>query len=355
MSLKFVRSAISVMEGYAPGEQPQIGERIVKLNTNENPYPPSPKVLAAIRAVEGESLRRYPDPTATLFRQAAAKLWGLTPDHIICGNGSDDILTMATCLAVPAGGTLAYPDPTYSLYPILAQLQDANPLAIPWDEGYRLPATLLKSSAPNAVYIANPNAPTGTVVAPDVISRFAADFPGLVLIDEAYADFAEVNCVSLVKEHANVIVSRSLSKAYSLAGLRFGYAIANPKLIYEMNKLKDSYNCDAISVVAATAAIEDQAYAEETWRNVRSERERLIKELDKLGYDSLPAHGNFVFTRCPADAGRQTYTRLKQQGILVRHFDKPGLSPFIRITVGTSNENNALLAGLAGLSTGNAG
>jgi histidinol-phosphate aminotransferase len=353
--LKFVKSSVLVMEGYAPGEQPQIGERIVKLNTNENPYPPSPKVLAAVRAVDGESLRRYPDPTASAFRQAAARLWNLSPDHFLCGNGSDDILTIVTRTAMPAGGVLAFPEPTYSLYPILAQLQDATPLGVPWEEGYRFPAAMLKSVSAQAVYVANPNAPTGTIVAPEVLSRFAADYPGLVLIDEAYADFADINCVSLVNEHENVVISRTMSKAYSLAGLRFGYAIANPRLIAEMNKLKDSYNCDAISIAAATAALEDQAYAKQTWENVRSERDRLTKEVGRMGYEALPAHGNFIFVRCPKDAGRQTYTRLKQQGILVRHFDRPGLSGFIRISVGTSNENNALLAGLAEVGSGNAG
>lgn len=334
------------MDGYTPGEQPGVGERVVKLNTNENPFPPSPKVMQAIREIEAEQLRRYPNPTADAFRSVAAKLLDVTPDMILAGNGSDDILTIATRTFIPPGGLLAHPDPTYSLYPVLARLEDAKIVAVPWDEGYQLPIDELVATKANAIYVANPNAPTGTIVEPSKFSELATKFHGVVLIDEAYVDFADANCVALVKEHRNVVVTRTMSKAYSLAGLRFGYCIAQPDVIDQMMKVKDSYNCDAISILAATAAILDQEYARYTWDQIRSERQRVTEELTNLGWKVLPSHANFVLAAAPDGKGRDHYLRLKQQGILVRFFDKPGLSDKIRITIGTSQENNALLAGI---------
>lgn len=350
MAPKFVRSNVRAMAGYTPGEQPAPGERVVKLNTNENPYPPSPKVMAAIRELEAEMLRRYPNPTADAFRDAAARLWGLpTREMILAGNGSDDILTIATRTFVPPGGTLAYPDPTYSLYPVLAAIETARTVAVPWAKDYQLPIDELIATRADAIYLANPNAPTGTFVSPMKVAELAKAFDGLVLVDEAYADFADDNCVALVKAHENVVISRTLSKAYSLAGLRFGYAIAQQHVIAEMMKVKDSYNTDAISIVAATAAIEDQEYARRTWDNVRSERHRVTAELRELGWDVLPSEANFVLAAPPDGRGKEAYLGLKRQGILVRWFDKPGLSDKIRITIGTSQENNALLGGIKAL------
>lgn len=348
----FVRSTIRQMAGYTPGEQPPVGARVVKLNTNENPFPPSPKVLQAIRAVEAEALRRYPNPTADAFRAAAAKLLDLTPQMIIAGNGSDDILTIATRTFVPPGGAIAYPDPTYSLYPVLARLQDARFIAVDWAPQYALPIEQLLNTRADAVYLANPNAPTGTFVSPLKVAELARAFPGIVLVDEAYADFADDNCIALVREHPNVVVTRSLSKAYSLAGLRFGYAVAQPAVIDEMMKVKDSYNADAISIAAAVAALQDQEYARFTWDYVRSERQRVSSELTQLGWTVLPSQANFILAAVPDGRGREAYLGLKQQGILVRHFDLPGLSDKIRITIGQSHENNALLAGIKGLSAG---
>jgi histidinol-phosphate aminotransferase len=337
------------MDGYTPGEQPSAGERVVKLNTNENPYPPSPKVISALRDVEGELLRRYPDPFANAFRDAAGKKWGLTREHFLCGNGSDDILTIATRTFAAAGGKIACMDPTYSLYPVLAGLQDAEIARVPWDAGYALPIEKVVATGASAVFLANPNAPTGTVVRPEVIGELAERFAGAVLVDEAYADFSEVTSMGLVAKHRNVIVCRTLSKSYSLAGLRFGYAAAQPEVIAELMKVKDSYNCDALSIVAATAALGDEEYARGIWELVKSERARLTLELGKLGYAVLPSQANFVLATVPGGQGKVVYQRLKQQGILVRFFDRPGLQDKVRITVGTSNENNALLAGLENL------
>src|SRR5688572_23401984 len=288
MAPRFVRPNVREMHGYAPGEQPGLGERVVKLNTNENPFAPSPRVVQAIQNVEPELLRRYPNPTAEPFRAAAAKLLGVTPDMILAGNGSDDVLTIATRTFVPPGGTLAFPDPTYSLYPVLAQLEGAECVGVPWDRDYALPTEPLVETGADAIYLANPNAPTGTFVSPMKVEELARQFPGLILVDEAYVDFAEDDCVPLVKEYENVVITRTLSKAYALAGLRFGYAVAQPHVIAEMMKVKDSYNTDAISIVAATAAIEDQEYARGTWEKVRSERQRLSAELTHMGWPVLP-------------------------------------------------------------------
>jgi histidinol-phosphate aminotransferase len=337
------------MDGYTPGEQPAFGERVVKLNTNENPFKPSDKVLAAIREVEAEMLRRYPSPMADGFRAAAAKVHGVTPSMILAGNGSDDILTIATRTFLNPGDTLAAPEPTYSLYPILAQLQDAKFVTVPWGLNYSLPTEALLATKPKAIYLANPNAPTGTMIPPTKMAELAKAFHGLVLIDEAYVDFADDNCLSLVKDYGNVVISRTFSKGYSLAGLRFGYAIAQPQVIAEMMKVKDSYNCDALSVIAATAAILDQDHARNSWNHVREERQRVTAELVQLGWSVLPSHANFILAVCPDGRGREAYQGLKAQGILVRYFDKPGLTDKIRITIGTSQENNALIGGIKAL------
>jgi len=222
-------------------------------------------------------------------------------------------------------------------------------VAVDWCTEWSLPTDDLVATRADAIYLANPNAPSGTFVSPSQIASLASQFSGVLLVDEAYVDFAEDNCVSLVREFANVIVSRSLSKAYSLAGVRFGYAIAQPEVIRELMKVKDSYNCDTLSVVAATAALLDQAYAQQNWEQIRSERQRLTSELQQLGWSVLPSQANFLLASVPGGRGRDAYQKLKQQGILVRHFDKPGLTDKIRITIGRMEENNALLGGIRAL------
>ncbi len=334
------------MDGYTPGEQPGIGERVVKLNTNENPFPPSPQVIRAIQEIEPEMLRRYPNPTADVFRHAAAEVLGVSHEMIIAGNGSDDILTIATRTFIGHGETLACPDPTYSLYPVLARLQDAKIAEVPWEEDYQLPIEGLLKAKPAAIYIANPNAPTGTFISPSAIAELADAFKGLVLVDEAYVDFAEEDCLPLIKKHENIVISRTFSKAYSLAGMRFGYGIGQAQVIHEMMKVKDSYNVDAVAMMAAAAAISDQEYARQRWEQIKSERQRVTVELTGMGWDVLPSRANFVLARVPDGQGRQAYLGLKEQGILVRFFDRPGLTDKIRITIGQSHENNALLAGV---------
>jgi histidinol-phosphate aminotransferase len=349
MAPQFVRPTVRAMEGYTPGEQPGAGERVVKLNTNENPFPPSPNVMKAVREMESEMLRRYPNPTAQTFREAAAPVLGVKPDMILAGNGSDDVLAVAMLTFLSPGDTLAFPDPTYSLYPVLAELDEVKVAQVPWEKDWALPIEALVATKARAIFLANPNAPSATFVSPQKIEELLKKFSGLVLIDEAYVDFADDNCLPLIEEHENIVITRTLSKAYSLAGLRFGYAVGRAEVIKEMNKARDSYPCDAISIIAATAAISDQEYAKKTWDHVRAERQRVSSELTQMGWNVLPSYANFILAGAPDGRGRDVYLGLKRQGILVRYFDKPGLSDKIRITIGTSQENNALLGGIKNL------
>jgi histidinol-phosphate aminotransferase len=343
MSLEFVRKTVREMEGYTPGEQPSAEQRVVKLNTNENPYLPSEKVMRVLRDLPADALRRYPNPTADEFRAAAAQVLGVEADMILAGNGSDDILTIATRTALAPGEILAYPEPTYSLYPVLARLEEAKIATVAWEKDFALPTAALLATGAKAIYLANPNAPTGTMVPPAAVGQLADAFAGLLLVDEAYVDFADDNCLGLVRDHGNVVISRTLSKSYSLAGLRFGFAVAQPQVIHEMRKVKDSYNCDAVSIALATAAIGDQAQARQTWQKIRGERQRVSDELNRLHWNVLPSQANFVLATCPDGCGREAYLALKSRGILVRFFDLPGLRDKLRITIGTPAQNDALL------------
>jgi histidinol-phosphate aminotransferase len=342
------RVSVARSAGYTPGEQPRQGEKIIKLNTNENPYPPSPHVAEAILSFDFASLRRYPSPMADKFREAAAQLYGLSPAQVLAGNGSDDILNIVLRAYLDAGDVLAYPTPSYSLYSVLAEIHGVRVAPVPWGPNWSLPAEKLATTGARVVFITNPNAPSGTVVPTETLRKFAQSFGGLILIDEAYVEFADENGLSLLSDCPNVLLSRTLSKSYSLAGLRFGYVLGAAQVIDELSKVKDSYNCDALAIAAATAALKDQPYARSTWARVKTERTRMVAELTGRGFDVIPSQTNFLFVRPPKADGGSLYAHLKQKGILVRHFDKPGLSDRIRISIGTHEENTDLLAALPG-------
>jgi histidinol-phosphate aminotransferase len=352
MTRPLVRDTIRALDGYTPGEQPAPGARVVKLNTNENPYPPSPRVLEAVRAVPPHALQRYPSPMADEFRAAASRVLGVPHDAILAGNGSDDILTIATRTFLAPGDVLAYPEPTYSLYPVLARLQDARIVTVPWGAGWALPIDALVATGARAIYLANPNAPSGTLVPVAQVEALARAFDGVLLVDEAYVDFAGAHCLELAMRLPNVVVSRTLSKAYALAGVRFGFAVARPEIVREMVKVKDSYNCDALSIAAAAAAIADQDYARGTWAKVRAERDRLTHALAAIGWSVLPSHANFLLATLPGGRARAVHVHkaLKGAGVLVRYFDAPGLDDKLRVTVGTPEDNDALLAALSAIS-----
>jgi histidinol-phosphate aminotransferase len=254
----YFRSNIEKTQGYEPGFQPR-ATGVIKLNTNENPYPPSPKVLEAISDIDPEQLRRYPDPLANEFRRAAAGLNGLEPENIICCNGGDELLSIVFRSICDKDRPVAYPVPTYSLYPVLAGLQNCKTIEIPFEENFNLPAGLADTGAVLTI-VCNPNAPSGSFVNIDRLASLADDISGVLLIDEAYVDFAEDSAVSLVKKFNNVIILRSMSKGYSLAAVRFGYAMACKELIDGLMKVKDSYNVDTIAAAAAAAALKDQNY-----------------------------------------------------------------------------------------------
>ncbi len=342
------RTCIAKMAGYTPGEQPARGETVIKLNTNENPYPPCPGVLEIFRYLDADELRRYPDPAANAFRDAAAQLYGLKREQIIAGNGSDDILNIALRAYLDPGQILAYPDPTYSLYPVLAGIQDAKVAPVAWEAGWKLPVEGLLATRAQVIFVAHPNAPTGTPVALAELNALASRFDGLLLVDEAYVELADESALTLLTTHENVLISRTLSKSYSLAGLRFGYGLGHASIIAELMKVKDSYNCDALSISAAVAALQDQEYARSVWAKIRSERERLQLELTKRGWDVIPSQANFVFARPPSGDGAAVSANLKNRGILVRFFNAPGLTERVRITVGTPQQTDALLAALDG-------
>jgi histidinol-phosphate aminotransferase len=353
------RLTIERMAGYTPGEQPAPGDKVIKLNTNESPHPPSPRVMEAIRAVDAEQLRRYPNPTADRFRAAAAAVHGVSVDQVIAGNGSDDILAIAVRTFVGPGEAFAWPDPTYSLYPVLGDIGEARAVTVPWLPGWRLPADALAATGARALFFANPNAPSGTLVPPAEVRALARRYDGVVLVDEAYIDFADPagdggdgdgngdnDCLGLIADCPNVIVSRTLSKGYGLAGLRLGYAVASPALITQMMKVKDSYNCDALSVAAGAAALADRGYARRVWDEVRAERARLTAALTRRGFTVIPSQANFLLAAVPGGDGGALYRALKARGVLVRFFDKPGLADKVRITIGRRDENDALLAAL---------
>lgn len=343
--MSYFRDNINKMDGYVPGFQPS-DKDIVKLNTNENPYPPSPRVMQAIKSISPDILRRYPSPVGQKFREIAAVVNDVEPENIICTNGGDDLLTIAIRCFCDRNRPIAYPTLTYSLYPVLAQIQDCPVVEIPFNRDHSLPEELQGVNA-GLTIVCNPNAPTGTVIEPLVLADLAAKIDGVLLIDEAYADFAPYNCVALVKELDNVIILRSMSKGYSLAGLRFGYGIGNADLIEGMiSKVKDSYNVDAISIEAAAAAISDQEYFLGNVEKIKFERARLTVELRELGFEVQSSHANFVLAKVPSGDGQAVYNKLAEKNIYVRYWNSEGLSDKLRITVGTAEENDKLLTAL---------
>ena len=340
---EYFRPHIARMAGYVPGEQPRDGG-ITKLNTNENPYPPSPRVAEAIAQAAGR-LRLYPDPVGTAFREAAARRHGVEPAMVLAGNGSDDLLTIITRAFAGPGDAIVYPTPSYILYRTLADLQDARPVEVPFRPDWTLDPDAFAAPGPRLAFLANPNSPSGTMLPPPAVAELARALPCPLVVDEAYVDFAEEDCVGLVADHPNVIVTRSLSKGSSLAGLRFGYLIARPELVEGLIKVKDSYNCDTLSLAGAVAAIEDRAYLAMTRAKILTTRARLAGAMRELGYHLPESRANFVWCTGGPPAA-PVYEALKARRILVRLMRYPGLLDGLRITVGTDEEIDRLLAAL---------
>jgi len=337
------------MTGYQPGEQPRRG-KVIKLNTNENPYAPSPKVIEAIKQTAELGLQKYPDPSAGAFRERAAEVLSkdlpqITPDWILCGNGSDDILTIVTRAFVGEGQTLRYPNPSYVLYKTMAEIQGAKCDVVDFEQDWQLGSKFAEpQEGLRLAFLANPNSPSGTVVPPKRVREAAAALPCPLIVDEAYGDFAEENCLPLVGENERVIVSRTLSKSYALAGLRFGFCVAQPQVIAELAKVKDSYNCDAIAIAAATAAMDDQNWLAENRANILVTRERMIDALRDKGFQVTQSQANFAWCTDPNRDLKSLYEELKSAGVLVRYMAYEGWPEGIRITVGTDDQVDACLA-----------
>jgi histidinol-phosphate aminotransferase len=342
--MTYFRQNIEKAKGYQPGFQPKLMD-VLKLNTNENPYPPSPKVLEVLNEIKPEQLRRYPDPIGEQFLQAAAQVHGLSPENIMCCNGGDELLTIALRAFCDLDRPVAYPVPTYSLYPVLANLQNCSAIEVPFDPDFKLPPKLAAVGAALTI-VCNPNAPSATFIPVSEIASLADELNGVLLIDEAYIDFAEDNCLSLVADFDNVIILRSMSKGYGLAGLRFGYTVAPPPLIAGLMKVKDSYNVNAIAVALATAAIKDQKYFKENVETIKKQRKRLTEQLRALDFDVPESCTNFLLAKSKNGKADEIYEKLVQRNIYVRYFDLPALSDKLRITVGTGEQNDKLVSAL---------
>jgi histidinol-phosphate aminotransferase len=361
--MSYERENIRATAGYIPGEQPR-DIRVVKLNTNENPYPPCQAVIDAIHAVTADSLRRYPPPSAEGFRKAASAAHGVSADRIIATNGGDELLRLVfTAFCEPGSlanhatrGGVGVTEPSYSLYPVLAEIQDTPVLRVNLNDDWSLPADLgqkWNDAGCRLGIVVNPHAPSGRLENIAALEALARSFKGVLVVDEAYVDFAEHDALPLLDEKRglkNVLLLRTLSKGYSLAGLRFGYGMGDRGLIDVLEKAKDSYTTDILAQAGATAALTHRAEARKTWQAVIAERARVTQQLQRRGFFVAPSHSNFILATAPTKAGtpdaKAIYLALKAKGIFVRYFDMDRLRDKLRITIGTPEQNNELLAEL---------
>jgi histidinol-phosphate aminotransferase len=340
--MSFLRKHLQTVPSYIPGEQPPPGSSILKLNTNENPYPPSPKVLEALQTLDPEWLRRYPDPSAISLRQAASEVFGIPPNWLTVGNGSDELISLIVRTFVESRETVVYPMPTYVLYRTVAQLQDTQPIELSYPENFAFPLQDLIDAQGKVTFIAAPNSPTGNPVPLDQLDTLAKSLSGLLIIDEAYVDFTDTNALPLVQKHQNVIILRTLSKSYSLAGLRLGLAIAPPTLIANLNQVKDSYAVDAIAALLGAAALRDQEHKNMNVEKILRSRTLLEQNLITLGFQVWPSEANFLLVKPPCRTAIDLQQAIKQRGVLIRHFNLPSVHDKLRITVGTDEQNKFL-------------
>ena len=346
---KFWSPFVKDLVPYVPGEQPKLA-KLVKLNTNENPYGPSPKALAAMQAELNDDLRLYPDPNSDRLKQAVADYYGVETAQVFVGNGSDEVLAHAFHGLFQHGQPLLFPDISYSFYPVYCGLYGIPFEAVALDE--QLQIRVEDYARPNGgIVFPNPNAPTGCLLALEAIERLLKTNPDtVVLVDEAYIDFGGVSAISLVNQYPNLLVSQTLSKSRSLAGLRVGLAVGHPDLIEALERIKNSFNSyplDRIAIAGAAAAFEDQAYFTHTCQLVIDSREALVAELQQLGFEVLPSAANFVFARHPQQDAAALAAGLREHGVIVRHFKQARIAQFLRISIGTPEQNQALLDALA--------
>jgi len=346
MPKSFVRKGLQGYQPYVPGEQPPDGEDWVKLNTNESPLPPSPRVIEAIKAAAGESLRLYPSPTAAPARRAIAKHFGLAESQVSVGNGADDLIEMCFRAFAGPGDRVAYSTPTYPLLVSLCLLHDAVPSPNPSGEMFTWSTELMDDPAP-LKFLVNPNSPTGTWHAGPSVERVLMRSEGVVVLDEAYVDFAAESQLPLLAKHENLLIVRTMSKSYALAGMRIGFALGSPALIAALDAVKDSYNVDRLAIVAASAAIEDSEHHRKIVEHVISERVWLENQLAELGFEHSPSEANFVFVK-PAlgNSAAAVADALRERRILIRHYDFHPIEGWFRITIGTRPQHEILLSAL---------
>jgi len=346
---RFWSTVVNGLTPYVPGEQPRL-PNLVKLNTNENPYGPSPRVLEALRTEIGDSLRLYPDPLSERLRQAIARYHEVVAANVFVGNGSDEVLAHTFQALLKHDAPVLFPDITYSFYPVYCRLYGIAYRELPLTGGFEI--RIDDYLQPNGgIIFPNPNAPTARLLGLDEIERLLqANTGSVVVIDEAYVNFGGVSAVPLIARHTNLLVIHTLSKSRSLAGLRVGYALGHPDLIEALNRVKDSFNSyplDRLAQAGAVAAMEDQAYCEETWRRVIESRQRLVSGLQELDFEVVPSMANFVFARHPRHVGAELATQLRSSGIVVRNFQNPPrIAPYLRITVGTDAQCTLLIGAL---------
>lgn len=336
---------------YVPGEQPR-ERKLIKLNTNENPYPPSPRAVEAMGAALGADLRLYPDPECTALRAAAAECWGVKPEQVFCGNGSDEILAFCFQAFFDPGREVVFPRITYSFYPVYTDYFGLDRREVPMNPDFSDPVDALCGNN-GGVVLANPNAPTGIAVGLDVVEKLLRANPDVVVIvDEAYVDFGAQSAVGLIDRYPNLVVVQTLSKSRSLAGLRVGFALGQENLIAALCCVRDSinsYTVDRVAQAGAAAALEDRDYFEQTRKKVMDTRAWMARELEKLGFTVCPSQANFLFARHPARPGKEIFGSLRQAGILVRRWDIPEICDWLRISIGTDEEMQTLVSALRGM------
>ncbi|MDH0896956.1 MULTISPECIES: histidinol-phosphate transaminase [unclassified Pseudomonas] len=345
---KFWSPFVKDLVPYVPGEQPKL-TKLVKLNTNENPYGPSPKAVAAMQAELGDSLRLYPDPNSDRLKQAVADYYGVSTAQVFVGNGSDEVLAHAFHGLFQNGRPLLFPDVTYSFYPVYCGLYGIPYEALALDDDFQI--RVEDYSRPNGgIIFPNPNAPTGCLLPLEAIERMLQASPdSVVVVDEAYIDFGGDTAIKLVDRYPNLLVTQTLSKSRSLAGLRVGIAVGHPDLIEALERVKNSFNSyplDRMAIVGAAAAFEDEAYFRETCQRVIDSREQLVASLAGLGFEVLPSAANFVFARHPQKDAGELAAALREHGVIVRHFKQQRIAQFLRITIGNPEQNQALLDAL---------
>lgn len=352
--MSYERDNIRRMTGYVYGEQPQ-DARVIKLNTNENPYPPAAAVGKALASFNVACLRRYPPATADPLRDRIAERLSLRREQVVVTNGGDEGLRLAFATFANPGTAVGFAEPSYSLYPVLANVQDCHVAAIPLGDDWTLPAGFaseLNDAGAKLVCVVNPHAPSGRLTAASEIAALARELDGVLLVDEAYVDFVDParkhNLAPLLQSHDNLLLLRTFSKGYSLAGLRIGFLLGVPDLIEPiLTKTRDSFNVDAIAQTLAVAALESQHDAQAHWRRIRDERQRLTNALRDIGFAVMESQANFVLAQTPDGApAAPLHSRLRERNILVRYFDAPRLRDCLRITVGMPEDNDALLAAL---------